>query len=99
MGYSSSTHIDVSSSLPQLRVVSITSSYVPVNEARMRLKVRHVIMALVILWLLVSVVYVFPFLFAVKEPPPVVSIFQTRPYGGYVDISLRMKRCICGMYS
>ena len=46
------------------------------KEARpekMRRKLRFVITSLVLLWLMVSVIYLFPFLFASKADPSFVS--------------------------
>lgn len=50
------------------------------SPSRMRLKIRYVIMALVLMWLLVSVLYLFPFLFASREPPSVVSPVLALPH-------------------
>ena len=43
----------------------------------MRMKFRYVLTALVLLWLVLSVTYLFPFFLGPKERPPVVS-FVTR---------------------
>ena len=40
----------------------------------MRMKIRYVITALVLLWLTVSIYYLFPFVFVAKEPPSVVRL-------------------------
>lgn len=56
---------------PKLHVV--TSSVVVPSQCSMRLKIRYVITALVLLWLVVAVIYLFPFVFMSREPPSVVS--------------------------
>lgn len=57
---------------PKLHVV--TSSVVVPSQCSMRLKIRYVITALVLLWLIVAVIYLFPFVFVSREPPSVVSL-------------------------
>ena len=44
--------------------------------SRMRMKIRYVLTALVLLWLVISLVYLFPFLLAPREKPSVVSVSQ-----------------------
>lgn len=56
---------------PKLHVV--TSPVIVPSQCSMRLKIRYVITALVLLWLVVAVIYLSPFVFVSREPPSVVS--------------------------
>ena len=43
------------------------------------MKIRYVLTALVLLWLVVSLIYLSPFFLASKEKPPVVSSYTPSP--------------------